>query len=144
MRLTLPSFAKINLHLEILGKRSDGFHELFTILQTVSLCDELAFEEGGVDIELTMNGLPLPNGDKNLVVRAANALRTEFNIDRGAQIFLKKRIPVGGGLGGGSSNAAVTLIGLSKLWDLNAPFERLQPLAGQLGSDVPFFLNGGR
>ena len=143
MRLTLPSFAKINLHLEILGKRPDGYHELFTVFQTVSLCDELTFEDAERGIELVMNGLPLPQGDKNLVVRAANALRSATGIDRGAKIGLRKRIPVGGGLGGGSSNAAVTLIGLSKLWKLQTSESDLDRIASHLGSDVPFFLKGG-
>lgn len=143
MRSTLPSFAKVNLYLEILGKRPDGYHELVTVLQTVSLCDELTFESAGHRIELVMNGLPLPGGEKNLIVRAAKALQTDFKTDRGARIFLNKRIAVGGGLGGGSSNAAVTLIGLSKLWELEVSKGKLAPIAAELGSDVPFFLEGG-
>ena len=143
MRLTLPSYAKINLYLEILGKRPDGFHEIFTVLQTVSLCDEISFENAGASVALNMNGLPLPQGEKNLIVRAAKALRSEIGIDRGVKIDLRKRIPVGGGLGGGSSNAAATLIGLTRLWELNVPIGALQRIAAGLGSDVPFFLNGG-
>lgn len=143
MRLTLPSFAKINLYLEVLGKRPDGYHEIFTVLQTISLCDELTFEDAESRIELTMNGLPLPQGEKNLIVRAAHALRSEFNIGRGARIFLRKRIPVGGGLGGGSSNAAVALIGLSKVWGIDLQIKSFEKIAGTLGTDVPFFLKGG-
>jgi 4-diphosphocytidyl-2-C-methyl-D-erythritol kinase len=143
VRFTLPSFAKINLHLEILGKRPDGYHQISTVLQTVSLCDVITFENALSGIELNMNGLPLPQGEKNLIIRAANGLSREFGNERGAKIGLQKRIPVGGGLGGGSSNAAVTLIGLSRLWKIDIPLDRLELVAASLGSDVPFFLKGG-
>jgi 4-diphosphocytidyl-2-C-methyl-D-erythritol kinase len=143
MSFKLPSFAKINLHLEVLGKRDDGFHEISTIFQTVSLYDELTFEVLESEIELITDDSSVPNDDRNLIVRAAEVLRSTCNLDRGARIILKKRIPVGGGLGGGSSNAAVALIGLSKLWGLNISTEELVPLGAKLGSDVPFFLNGG-
>ena len=143
MLLTLPSYAKVNLHLEILGKRPDGYHEIVTVLQTISLSDELTFEEFESGVELNINGLPLPQGDKNLIVRAAKALKSQLGVGQGAKLGLRKRIPVGGGLGGGSSNAAVALIGLSKLWNLDVPSEAMERIAATLGSDVPFFLKGG-
>ncbi|PYS87167.1 MAG: 4-(cytidine 5'-diphospho)-2-C-methyl-D-erythritol kinase [Acidobacteria bacterium] len=143
MSFTLPSFAKINLHLEVLGKRDDGFHELLTVFQTVSLCDELTFETGVDEIELVSDDPKLPANDKNLIISAANELKSRFDVKLGARIGLVKRIPMGGGLGGGSSNAAVTLIGLSQLWRLNASLNQLGSIAEKLGSDVPFFLHGG-
>jgi 4-diphosphocytidyl-2-C-methyl-D-erythritol kinase len=143
MSFTLPSFAKVNLHLEILGKRDDGFHEISTIFQTVSLCDELTFEDIDSEIELVTDDASIPTDDRNLIVRAGNELRSAFAVDRGARISLNKHIPVGGGLGGGSSNAAVTLIGLSKLWDLHNSIDELSGIGGGLGSDVPYFLYGG-
>lgn len=143
MSFTLPSFAKINLHLEVLGKRDDGFHELLTVFQTVSLCDELTFEVGDDEIELASDDRKLPENDKNLIISAAKELKSKFDVKLGTRIGLVKRIPIGGGLGGGSSNAAVTLIGLSRLWKLNTSAEQLKAIARKLGSDVPFFLRGG-
>jgi 4-diphosphocytidyl-2-C-methyl-D-erythritol kinase len=143
MSFTLPSFAKINLYLEVLGKRDDGFHEISTAFQTVSLYDELTFELTKTGIELQCDDQKLPVDEINLVVRAANELRRLAAVDAGARITLNKRIPIGGGLGGGSSNAAVTLIGLSRLWRLNVSLDQLESIAEKLGSDVPFFLHGG-
>jgi 4-diphosphocytidyl-2-C-methyl-D-erythritol kinase len=143
MSFTLPSFAKINLHLEVLGRRGDGFHEIFTIFQTISLCDEITFEVNDSEIELSCDDPLVSIEESNLIMRAATLLREEFSASAGASIALKKRIPIGGGLGGGSSNAAVTLIGLLRLWNINAGIERLSAIAGKLGSDVPFFLRGG-
>ncbi|MFL6468514.1 MAG: 4-(cytidine 5'-diphospho)-2-C-methyl-D-erythritol kinase [Pyrinomonadaceae bacterium] len=143
MPFTLPSFAKVNLFLEILGKRDDGFHELLTVFQTVSWCDELTFSSNDGGLELTCDNANLLPNDTNLIIRAANELRSRFRIKSGANIDLRKQIPIGGGLGGGSSNAAVTLIGLSKLWGLALKTEQLAVIAGSIGSDVPFFLNGG-
>jgi 4-diphosphocytidyl-2-C-methyl-D-erythritol kinase len=139
---SLPSFAKINLSLRVLGKREDGFHELFTVFQTVSLHDDITFADGD-RIELTCGNKGIPTDEKNLVVRAANLLREQSRVRRGASIHLKKRIPSPGGLGGGSSNAAVALVGLSRLWELDLPSNDLHELAVELGSDVPFFLFGG-
>lgn len=139
---TLPSFAKVNLHLRVIGKRDDGFHELCTVFQTVSLADSLTFSPAN-EIEFSCDHLRIPTGDENIVVRAANALRKRFAVRAGAALRLEKRIPSPGGLGGGSSNAAVTMIGLSKLWNLAPTAEDMQELASELGSDVPFFLHGG-
>ncbi len=143
MSFTLPSFAKINLYLEVLGKRDDGFHEICTAFQTVSLYDGLTFELTKTGIELQCDDQELPLDETNLVVRAANGLRRLAGVDAGARMILNKRIPIGGGLGGGSSNAAIALIGLSRLWELNSTSEQLETTAKDLGSDVPFFLHGG-
>jgi 4-diphosphocytidyl-2-C-methyl-D-erythritol kinase len=139
---TLPSFAKINWFLRILGKRADGFHELCTIFQTVSLHDDLTFWESD-KIILTCNDKNIPLDEGNLIVRAAKILSEKLNIKKGAKIHLEKRIPSPGGLGGGSSNAATTLFGLLKLWQIEIDFVEFSKIAEQLGSDVPFFLYGG-
>jgi len=139
---SLPSFAKINWMLRLLGKREDGFHELFTIFQTVSLLDSISFRECD-KLLLTSSQRFLPTDDRNLVMKAGIALRGHFGIEKGASMHLKKRIPSPGGLGGGSSNAAVALIGLNRLWGLHASFDDLHTIASRLGPDVPFFLSGG-
>jgi 4-diphosphocytidyl-2-C-methyl-D-erythritol kinase len=139
---TLPSFAKINWFLRILGKRDDGFHELCTVFQTVSLHDNLTFSESE-QVVLTCDDENIPTDDKNLIVKAAKILSEKYSIKKGAKIHLEKRIPALGGLGGGSSNAAVALLGLSKLWQIEIDFETLSEIGKRLGSDVPFFLHGG-
>ncbi|MBA2335727.1 MAG: 4-(cytidine 5'-diphospho)-2-C-methyl-D-erythritol kinase [Blastocatellia bacterium] len=139
---TLPSFAKLNLYLEVIGKRDDGYHELCTVFQTVSLHDDLTFSTGD-SIRLTCNDKKIPADDRNLIVKAAKILREKFDIHAGAGIHLEKRIPAPGGLGGGSSNAAITLLGLKKLWNLEVGFDELLEMGRMLGSDVPFFLYGG-
>ncbi|HEY0459083.1 MAG TPA: 4-(cytidine 5'-diphospho)-2-C-methyl-D-erythritol kinase [Pyrinomonadaceae bacterium] len=139
---TLPSFAKINWLLRILGKREDGFHELCTIFQTVSLFDEITFEPGE-SVTLNCADEMIPSDESNLIVQAALLLQKEFDVKAGAKIHLEKRIPAPGGLGGGSSNAAIALVGLATLWDLEIGFEKLVEIGARLGSDVPFFLYGG-
>ena len=139
--LKLPSFAKINWTLRIFGRRPDGYHEVATLLQSISLCDELTFElRDDQEIALTCDDPAIPIDKSNLVVQAARALQ---NNDRGINISLAKRIPVEGGLGGGSSNAAVTLLALNQLWDLELQDTDLSRIAATLGADVPFFLMGG-
>lgn len=138
----LPAFAKINWFLKILGKRDDGFHEICTVFQTVSLHDDLIFSESE-DLILTCDAPGTPTGESNLIVRAAKVLQKKFKIKRGARIHLKKRIPSPGGLGGGSSDAAVALVGLSKLWKLEIGLAELREIGKNLGSDVPFFFCGG-
>ena len=143
-KINIKSPAKINLHLEVIGKRDDGFHELAMIMQNIDLADYLEFEinnEGLIKLESDCNDLSL--SDDNLIVKSANLLRKKSNIDYGANIFLRKNIPIGAGLAGGSSNAAATLIGLNNLWDLKLDQETLCSLASTLGSDIPFFINGG-
>lgn len=138
----LPSFAKINWLLRVLGKRADGFHELCTVFQTVSLCDRIRFEPSDdLTLECDVPGLPVDGS--NLIIRAANALRERFAVKAGARIVLRKSIPAPGGLGGGSSNAATALFGLSALWRLEIGFAELNEIGALLGSDVPFFFFGG-
>ncbi|ABV50573.1 Putative 4-diphosphocytidyl-2C-methyl-D-erythritol kinase (CMK) [Prochlorococcus marinus str. MIT 9215] len=143
-KIIIKSPAKINLHLEVIGKREDGFHELAMIMQNIDLFDYLEFQinnEGLIKLESDCTDLSLSSD--NLIVKSANLLRKKLNIDCGANIFLRKNIPIGAGLAGGSSNAAATLIGLNKLWDLNVDQKTLFSLASTLGSDIPFFINGG-
>jgi 4-diphosphocytidyl-2-C-methyl-D-erythritol kinase len=142
--LTLPAFAKINLGLRVLGKRADGYHELETVFQTISLHDTLKLVlNNDSQIVFSCNDCSLPTGSQNLVVQAARLLQNRFAATRGAHIRLEKRIPARAGLGGGSSNAAVTLLGLTHLWQLNPAAGELQQIASELGADVPFFLHGG-
>jgi 4-diphosphocytidyl-2-C-methyl-D-erythritol kinase len=122
-KFKLPAFAKINLYLEILGKRDDGFHELNTIFQTISLCDYLTFEASD-ELILTCDVESVPTDESNLIIKAANALIERFNVKKGAKMHLQKITPSPGGLGGGSSDCAVALLGLAKLWNLEIKFER--------------------
>jgi 4-diphosphocytidyl-2-C-methyl-D-erythritol kinase len=138
----LPSFAKINWFLRILGKREDGFHELCTVFQTISLHDRLTFSESD-RIVLTCDDENIPIDDRNLIVKAAKLLCEKHGIKKGAKIHLEKRIPAPGGLGGGSSNAAIALVGLAKLWELEIDYVKLAETGKKLGSDVPFFFHGG-
>jgi 4-diphosphocytidyl-2-C-methyl-D-erythritol kinase len=140
--LTANAYAKINWDLHVLGRRPDGFHELDTVMVNVSLHDVLEFESA-TEITLTCNDPALPTDDKNLVVRAAKLLARVSGVQSGARIKLTKHIPAGGGMGGGSSDAACTLQSLNKLWGINWSVDRLQGLAAELGSDVAFFLFGG-
>lgn len=141
--LTLPSFAKINLHLQVIGRRADGFHDLCTVFQTISLHDSISVAYGDTEIRMTCGDERIPADERNLIVRAAHELRERFAIRCGANIHLEKVIPAPGGLGGGSSNAAVVLLALRKLWGIDVTLEELHPIAAKLGSDVPFFLYGG-
>jgi len=139
---SLPSYAKINLNLRVLGKRADGFHELCTVFQTVSLSDQLNFSLHN-EIKLNCNDEKIPVGDRNLIVKAAKILMEKFKVEKGAEISLEKNIPSPGGLGGGSSNAAAALIGLIRLWEIQVNFEELCEIGKTIGSDVPFFFYGG-
>ena len=143
--LKLSSFAKINSFLRILGKRADGYHELVTLLQTISLADELAFGLRDDDqIILHCDDPAIPTDQTNLIVKAAVALNQRLQSSHGAEIRLTKRIPAQGGLGGASSNAAVTLFALNALWRGSLRADHLWLIARTLGADVPFFLVGGR
>jgi len=142
LRMRAP--AKVNLWLEVLGRRPDGYHEIRTIMQAVSLYDELTFrarDDG--QVVLRAEGEGLPAAEQNLVVRAARLLQKATGSRFGADITLQKRIPIGAGLGGGSSDCAAALQGLNRLWELGLGRERLAEMAAQLGSDVAFFLWGG-
>ena len=142
--LTLAAFAKINLGLRVLGKRPDGYHEIQTVLQTISLCDTLRFTvTDAPHIVLACDDRRVPSGAENIVCRAAAALQQRVGSPRGAYIRLEKKIPLEAGLGGGSSDAAVTLLALAHLWQTRATEDDLGEIAGSLGADVPFFLKGG-
>src|SRR4051812_19507910 len=133
--------AKLNLFLEILGKRPDGYHELESLMVTVGLHDSLEFDDDDSGrITLVCDDPNLPTDATNLVVRAAEALKADSGIGRGAKIRLQKTIPAQAGLAGGSSDAAATLVALDRLWNLKTPSERMERLAGTIGSDVAFFL----
>lgn len=139
--LTLLAPAKINLFLHILGRREDGYHNIQTAFQFLNFGDELTFNlRNDPQINLpTLVGIP---HEKNLIWRAAVLLQKESNCQMGADIVINKKIPLGGGLGGGSSNAATTLLALNQLWQLNFPTAKLATLAAQLGADVPVFISG--
>lgn len=140
MPLHQSSPCKVNLILNILGRRADGFHELETIMQPVRLCDELVLDRAATGIELTCNDTSLPVDGRNLVHRAATAFLTAAGITDGVKIHLEKKIPLAAGLGGGSGNAATTLLGLNELFDQPLPAAKLEELAASLGSDINFFL----
>ncbi|HEV8117920.1 MAG TPA: 4-(cytidine 5'-diphospho)-2-C-methyl-D-erythritol kinase [Thermoanaerobaculia bacterium] len=136
------AFAKINRELRVGGRRPDGFHEIRSRFSTIDLSDTIQIEEAD-GFELACTGIPVPGGDDNLVARAARALAGHLGISPRVRIRLEKRIPAGAGLGGGSSDAAVTLLALSKLWKPSLPRPELAAIGASLGSDVPFFLFGG-
>ena len=143
--LSYPSFAKINWYLQILGKRADGYHEVLTVLQTVSLHDDLIFElRDDGKIVLSCDDPEIPLDESNLIVKAALALQAHLDCSLGAEIKLTKRIPTKAGLGGASSNAAVTLMALNVLWDGRTTARNLIRISSDLGADVRFFLEGGR
>lgn len=133
--------AKINLVLEVLGKRQDGYHELKSIMQTINLYDILTFDRS-VDIEIDCN-IPDVKGKDNLVYKAIELMKTVTGNGEGVKVYIQKNIPVSAGLGGGSSDAAATLLALNYLWDLKFKRSELARLAENLGSDIPFFLFGG-
>lgn len=140
--VTVPAYAKINLGLRVLGKRADGFHELRTVFQTISLADRLTITYApAARTVVSVEGMP-GVGD-NLAARAAHAVLTELRLKAAVQIYIEKRIPLGAGLGGGSSDAAAILLALPALAERSIPPARLHALAIPLGSDVPFFLMGG-
>jgi len=142
--IKVPSYAKLNLGLFILGVRDDGFHEIETILQQIDLNDQIEVKlTDSSQIEFSCDHPDLQEANSNLCVRAANFLKQTTGTQKGAQIYLSKTIPMGAGLGGGSSNAAVVLLCLNKLWGLNLSAQELQEIASQLGSDIPFFILGG-
>jgi 4-diphosphocytidyl-2-C-methyl-D-erythritol kinase len=144
----IPAFAKINVRLDVLGKRPDGFHELRTIFQTISLHDHLILRKArapGIALRVEGNAaLSTEPVEKNLVYRAVDLLRRELRVPGGVGITLRKKIPAGRGLGGGSSDAAAALLGYLRLSGKRLDAGRLMELASSLGADVPFFLHGGR
>jgi 4-diphosphocytidyl-2-C-methyl-D-erythritol kinase len=147
--LQIPAFAKINLCLHVMGRRPDGYHELRTIFQTISLTDRLKLSlvpqnSGGLEISLESNDPHLPLDGTNLVSRAIRAIGEETGMRGRVSAYLEKKIPVARGLGGGSGDAAAALIGMLRITKKRIPIERLLEIAASLGADVPFFLFGGR
>lgn len=139
--MVLTSFAKLNLYLEVLNIRKDGYHNIRTIFERISLCDKIILKaRQDSKIKISCRSKDVPQDNTNLTYRAAKLLQEKFGLDKGVEIRIIKRIPVGAGLGGGSSNAASVLLGLNKLWKLKLKRERLVPLAKEIGADVPFFI----
>ena len=141
-RISLKAPAKINLFLEISGKRNDGYHEIETVMQEIDLVDNLQFEETQEGVKLKCNDKNIPSDENNLVCKAANLILNECGIKKGVLISLEKNIPVGAGLGGGSSDAAATLKALNLLWKIGLNDAELMGFAAKLGSDIPFFIKG--
>jgi 4-diphosphocytidyl-2-C-methyl-D-erythritol kinase len=141
--LHLRAHAKVNLALEVLGTRDDGYHELRTLFQTISLHDDIVLRPRAKDITIRCDHPAVPTDETNLAVRAARDLQRFAGVSHGVEITLTKRIPVAGGLGGGSSDAAAVLMGLDRLWRVGLGPAGLHPLARRLGADVPYFLIGG-
>jgi len=140
--LTLPAPAKLNLMLHIVGRRADGYHELQTLFQFLDHGDELSFsprEDGEIRLHTELPGV---DHDSNLIVRAARLLQHESGCPQGADIHLLKRLPMGSGIGGGSSDAATALLGLNHLWQLHLEEDQLAELGLTLGADVPVFVRG--
>ncbi len=145
MRVSVRCPAKVNLHLEVLGRRGDGYHELRTLFASVGVWDELRFAPappGELTLEVEPTGV-VPTDGTNLIVKAAKALAEAWPPATGARLHLCKRIPVAGGMGGGSADAAATLVGLAELWQIPVRLGELRRIAAELGADVPFFLVGG-
>jgi len=141
MKILAP--AKINLFLEVTGRRKDGYHNIVSLMQTVGLYDRIILKPRKSGITLNCDSKELRNIKTNLAYKAAILLKNELKYTGGADIYLEKHIPIGAGLGGGSSDAAAVLKGLLKLWKRGLPENRLLALAGTLGADVPFFVSGG-
>lgn len=143
-KINVPAFAKINLGLRVHGRRPDGYHEISTLFQTITVHDTLSFQAtSDGKLGLVCSDPSTPTDDSNLVLRAASALRERYDMNDGARIELEKVIPAGGGLGGGSADAAVSLVALATLWGVETDAGELAEIGARLGADVPFFLHGG-
>jgi 4-diphosphocytidyl-2-C-methyl-D-erythritol kinase len=142
-QLTVFSPAKINLYLRIVGKRADGYHDLETVMLPLDFGDQVTLQLAEKGVTLKCDDPRLPTDDTNLALRAAKLLATKCGVEQGVRILLQKHIPLAAGLGGGSSNAAAALKGLSQLWQVDATPEILGELAASMGSDINFFLAGG-
>lgn len=142
--IQLKCRAKINLSIDVLGKRTDGYHLVEMIMQTIDLFDIIkifSLEEDKIVIESNSNDIPLDSS--NIVYKAVDLIKEKFNIKKGAKIYIEKNIPIAAGMAGGSSNAAAILVGLNKIWELNLNQNELKDLGLQLGADVPFCIEGG-
>jgi len=139
--VVLHSYAKLNLYLEVLNKRADGYHNIKTLFERIDLADKITLNPtGSGETTITSNSRLIPKDKKNFAYQAAELLRKEYRISEGLRIHIEKNIPVGAGLAGGSSNAAAVLMGLNKLWNLRLSRSKLAGIAARIGSDVPFFV----
>ncbi|HHV07047.1 MAG TPA: 4-(cytidine 5'-diphospho)-2-C-methyl-D-erythritol kinase [Firmicutes bacterium] len=138
-----PGWAKLNLGLKVGGKRPDGYHSIISVMQTVSLADQVKLELKKDGISLEVTGAKLPTDDQNLAVQAARLIQSRFQVSEGVHIRLIKNIPLAAGLAGGSADAAAVLYGVNELWNLGLGIKDLTQLAAEIGSDVPFALCGG-
>lgn len=142
--INLKSRAKINLSIDVLGKRTDGYHLVEMIMQTIDLYDLIKIKEikkNQIIIKSTSSEIPIDCN--NLIYKAADLIKQMFNVNKGVEVCIKKNIPVAAGMAGGSSNAAATLVGLNKLWNLKLSSQKLEEIGLKLGADVPFCINGG-
>ncbi|MCK4857377.1 MAG: 4-(cytidine 5'-diphospho)-2-C-methyl-D-erythritol kinase [candidate division Zixibacteria bacterium] len=142
--ITLKAPAKINLFLKVLGKRPDGYHDIYSLLQTVNLCDTLRLSRRDAGIKIESDSASIPVDESNLVAKAFSLLQKETGFSGGIHCKLKKEIPVGAGLGGGSSDAAAALKGINQLLGLGLVVERLAAIGANIGSDIPFFFSSGQ
>lgn len=133
----------MNLTLDILGKRTDGYHELVTVMHQIDLVDRICLEKGGSDIRVSSNSSQIPDNEENLAYKAARLMYEKFGLQEGLQIYIEKNIPVGAGLAGGSTDAAAVITGINKLYGLKLELHTLLELGARIGSDVPFCLMGG-
>ena len=140
--MKLRAYAKINIGLNVLGKRSDGYHDLETVFHEIDCFDEIELERHE-KVTMTADSILVPIDGSNLCLSAATLLQKEKHVRQGVMIHLKKNIPLGAGLGGGSSDAAAVLCGLNRFWELRLSNNQLRLLAAQIGADVPFFIEGG-
>lgn len=141
--IELKSRAKINLSIDVLGKRDDGYHLVEMIMQTIDLYDVIKIKQLDTnDVVIKSNSSHIPLDNDNIVYKAIELLRQRFNINKGIEVFIEKNIPVAAGMAGGSSNAAAVLVGLNKLWKLNLTEQELQELGLKLGADVPYCISG--
>ena len=141
--LRLKSYAKINFNLKVLGRRQDGYHEIDSLIQNISLCDDIHLTETDHGITVTCLSLRVPQGKENIAYKAAEAFFNMTGVNKGVDISIEKRVPVAAGLGGGSSNAAAVIIGLNHMFGTNISRMKMLGLAEGIGSDVPFFIEGG-
>jgi len=142
-QINIQAYAKVNLTLEVLCRRPDQYHELRSVVQTISLADEIELHPNSPGTKLRLSGYPIPSGDDNLVMATLRQVEDRLGLTRDVELILKKRIPPGRGLGGGSSDAAALLRAMGCLHDWRISRQKLYSLAAELGSDVPLFLKGG-
>jgi 4-diphosphocytidyl-2-C-methyl-D-erythritol kinase len=143
MQLELEAPAKINLTLNVIGKRADGYHELESVMQQISLRDKILLQTGGYGITIATSSIEIPDNEENLAFQAARLMYSKFSLPTGLHIYIEKNIPVGAGLAGGSTDAAAVIKGLNELFDLHLQPEEMLQLGLMIGSDVPFCLLGG-